>query len=258
MLYQFSDLLAVLAATDLMIVLVALGAVDNPLRALLGLAMTLLLPGYAITAALFPGESLERVKRLAVSVASSLGVAAMGGLLLNQTGPGLQTGSWALWFGGVTFAAAAVAAVRRFRTLSVSRPRPPFRLALPGAALLSLTAFLIAVALSLSIQPAPAEGLSGYSSLWMVPSKDATVGSVDLGLASGEFGLRNYKLQLLLNNRVVKEWPSITLRPGESWEATVQVPPGLGGRRLELDLYRLDAPTQIYRHTELTINGNGG
>ncbi len=257
MLYQIADLAAVLITTDLMLVLIALGPVDNPLRAWLGLALALFLPGYALVAALFPGPGLGLLKRVTLSIASSLGISALGGLLLNQTGLGLQPATWAVWLGVVTLVAALVALLRR-RNLAPVPPTYPFKLALPDAALLGVAVVLIVLAVNIAREPAPFNGLEAYSSLWMVQGKDTGSNSISVGVESGEFDVTGYKLQLLINNQVVKEWPSITLKPGEVWEATVQIPPGNPGRRLDLNLYRLDAPTELYRHTGLTLDGNGG
>ncbi len=254
MLFQIADLIAVVAASDLMLVLLALGSVDNPLRVLLGLAMTLFLPGYALVAAIFPDEGPEPLKRLALSVACSLGTAALAGLVLNQSRPGLQPGSGGMRLSVVTFLAALLAIIRRLAVGPKARPDYPFRLMLPGAALLSVTAVLIVLALNVSSTPAPAQGLEGYSSLWMVQTKETGPGSIDVGVTSGEFDVTGYKLELLVNNQVVQEWPTLTLEPGQTWQATVHLPPGIAGRRLDLNLYRLDAPTQLYRHTGLTLN----
>jgi len=65
-----------------------------------------------------------------------------------------------------------------------------------------------------------------------------------------------YKVQLLVNNQVVKEWPTITLNNGEQWVDNLVLPPEWAqASSVDAVLYRLDKPDQVYRHVWLQHNG---
>jgi Protein of unknown function (DUF1616) len=77
-----------------------------------GLALAFVLPGYALTLALFTGRQLARLERIVLTPALSLAVLVIGGLLLYVARIQLTMPAWALLAGGVTVAAAAVTYVR--------------------------------------------------------------------------------------------------------------------------------------------------
>ena len=84
------DILAVLAATALLILLVVL-LPSNAARIVLGLPFLLFFPGYILVAALFPRRTdLDGIKRVALSFVLSIVVAALTGLVLNYTSWGIR------------------------------------------------------------------------------------------------------------------------------------------------------------------------
>ena len=84
------DILAVLAATALLILLVVL-LPWNAARIVLGLPFLLFFPGYILVAALFPRRTdLDGIKRVALSFVLSIVVAALTGLVLNYTSWGIR------------------------------------------------------------------------------------------------------------------------------------------------------------------------
>lgn len=116
-------LLAVLLA-DLAVLLPVPGG--EPLRFVGGLALVLLLPGYAVTAALFPEDGREQsgsdraggvdgVERVALSVGVSVAVVALVGLALAVSPVGLRTAPLLLAMSGLAVGGTVVAAVRRQR-----------------------------------------------------------------------------------------------------------------------------------------------
>ena len=90
----------------------ALIPVPGPVRTAAVLPLLLILPGYALAAALFrPGE-ISRELRMVLSVALSVGVTALGGLLV-QLVVRLDRPVWAALLTGVTLLAIAIALDRR-------------------------------------------------------------------------------------------------------------------------------------------------
>lgn len=85
------DLLLVVAVS--VVLLAAIAAAAGPLRSALGLCAVLLLPGYAVLAALFPrDDDLEWVERIAMSFGSSIATVPLLGLLIDATPFGVRPG----------------------------------------------------------------------------------------------------------------------------------------------------------------------
>ena len=93
------------------------------LLALLALLFVLALPGYAITAAIFPWKILTGLERLLFTVGLSLTATILCGLVLNLTPWGLQTTSWTVLLSIVTLVA-SLAAMQRRRIERAKIPDP--------------------------------------------------------------------------------------------------------------------------------------
>ncbi|HMC49076.1 MAG TPA: DUF1616 domain-containing protein, partial [Solirubrobacterales bacterium] len=108
---QSVDLGVVCAASLLSAVLVAL-PLGGLVTALLLVPLVLVLPGYALTAALFPPGTLPPEDRLVYIFVLSLSAASLGGLLW-QLAFGLEQATWTLILVLISLAASAVALRRR-------------------------------------------------------------------------------------------------------------------------------------------------
>lgn len=88
------DLTAILAAAGVLTLLMGQGVLTGPLfllRALLGLAFVIVLPGYCVTSALFPRRAdLDLPARIGLSLAISVGLVPPLSLLLDRTPWGIQ------------------------------------------------------------------------------------------------------------------------------------------------------------------------
>src|SRR3954454_24445758 len=104
---------------------VALGG--GAVRVLVALPFALVLPGLALTLALFPAGALDGAERLLFSLGLSLAVTALGGLVLHLTPWGLRPASWALLLGAITLAAGVAAFLRRRGRPRVEGPVQPRR-----------------------------------------------------------------------------------------------------------------------------------
>ncbi|HEY4779357.1 MAG TPA: DUF1616 domain-containing protein, partial [Solirubrobacterales bacterium] len=85
----------------------------EPLRMLLAAPLTLFLPGYAISAAIFARRRIERRQFLLFSLGLSLAVLALGALVLNYVPGGIRAWSWALLLFLVVLGCCRGAALRR-------------------------------------------------------------------------------------------------------------------------------------------------
>lgn len=232
-------------------ILVTLLAVDSlALRTLVALPLVLIVPGYALQAALFPARVLSRVERGLFSAGLSVAITMVGGVLLNWSPWGLQATGWALLLGAVTLFASVIAWVRRPRHDGGgvrNRDMPSLR----QAALLGLAGAMVIGALALVRTPVSPQGLQGYTALWLLPSASGDQQSVLLGISSSEFATTRYRLQIEMNRRLIQEWPSIELGTGQRWEQQVELPAELPDGMVEAVLYRLDAPEVVYRRATL-------
>lgn len=243
----------VAAVAVLLAALFTLLTVNNSaLRVVFALPLVLVVPGYAITTALWSRHMLKSVERLLFSVGLSLSVVILGGLVLNLTRWGLQAGSWAVMLGGITLGASAVALLRWRNDVAVPAVPPGARFNLREGLLLAFAAVGVAAAVGLARFPAPQQGVQGYTVLGMVPAADRDQQAVRVGVYSKEFSSIQYRLDLEVNDQVVQQWALIELNPGGTWENVVQLPAEqLNAQKVEAVLYRVDDPTSVYRQVTL-------
>ena len=253
------DIFAVVAVTLVAAVLALLVPPDIvPIR-ILGLPLVLVLPGYALTSALFPQRALGAPEPLVLSLGLSLVIVVLGGLVLSWTPFGLRASSWTLLLSGITLGASAVALVRR-RGRGMSAPRS-LRAANVGLTfrqglLMGLAGVIVCGAVAVSIIGAERQSYAGFTQLWILPVGGANVeNAVRLGVNNMESTAVKYRLTASVDGKVVKEWPSIDLEPKEKWDTTLVLPPtgSAGVARVEADLYRAGAPTTTYRHVVLWL-----
>jgi uncharacterized membrane protein len=237
------DLLLTSAIAVLIMVAALTGWAETlPIR-LLSLLLVLVLPGYALTAALF--TRLDLAERILYSSGLSIVLTILGGFFLNWSPWSLSTTSWAVLLSGITLVASVAAAARRLRS-APGNSQTTIELGSRQLVLLSLAAAIacgaILVARSGAIQH---ERASAFTQLWLLPAADAN--SVRVGVRSHEPATTSYRVQLTLNGAVVQEWPAIELESGGQWEMTETLPAMQPDDVVEALLYRTDAPNTVYR-----------
>jgi uncharacterized membrane protein len=257
--YRSVDILVVVALTIAAVALTFIVPPDNVPGRILALPLVLLLPGYALTSALFAGRAPGFAERLVFSLGLSLVIVVLGGLALNWTPFGLQADSWSVLLSGITLGACAITLVRR-REQSISASRwsavGNTGLTFRQGLLLSQAVVVVLGAMIVSYIGAAQQPLPGFSQLWMLPVSGAKSGNaVRLGVSNMELTTMQYSLDVSMGDKLIKDWPSISLKPNEKWQATLVLPQILpaGTTRVEAALYRKDAPTKIYRHVVLWL-----
>jgi uncharacterized membrane protein len=251
---------------------------DNVPGRFLAVPLVLVLPGYALTSALFAKRALGVPERLVFSLALSLVIVILGGLLLNWTPFGLHTISWSVLLGGVTLSASALALVRRQgQSVSSILPHEPGKqwqfafvrrrgqsvsasgqfesvdvgLTFRQVLLFGLALVVVCGAVFVSIIGAERQPFPGFTQLWILPES----GAIRLGVNNMELAGKEYRLDVSVDGHYVKEWHSIDLMPNEKWEASLVLPQirHAGTTQVEAQLYTKDAPTRIYRHVILWL-----
>ena len=253
------DIFVVIAVTLVAITLVFTVRSDNVPVRILALPLVLVLPGYALTSALFVGQAFGIIERLVFSLGISLVIVISGGLLLDVTPFGLGSDSWAVLLGGITLAASIVTLVRR-RRQNVSAPHwwgsKGIGLTFRQGLLLGMAAAIVCAAIAVSIIGAERQSYPGFTQLWILPVSGATrKDTVLLGVRNMEKAAMEYHLRVKVDGKLVKRWPAIDLKPGEKWEAALVILPAkhVGSTEVEAVLYRADDPTTIYRHVVLWL-----
>lgn len=219
------------------------------LRPLLNVPLVLFLPGYALIAALLP-RLTARAELTALSLATSLGLAAVAGVVLAFFGIPLGSRSWALLLGGVTLFAVVVAVLRRDSAASVVAAGPavvaPSRRAMSLLQVMILGYAVMVTGAALYAAPRSIAELpdQGTTQLWMLPQAGGVAGAaatIEIGIANHESSAATYRLELRVAGVTTGEWPSIRLEPGQTWRGTADFPAGTVGD-LEAVLTKPDLP----------------
>jgi hypothetical protein len=251
MLRQFDDLLVIVMTAVAALLLTMLNVEQVALRAALAIPLVVVLPGYAISTALFP-KRIGLGERLVFSIGLSLITTVLSGLLLHLTAWGLQPVAWSIALTGITVVACALGAIRRRKTLALIVDTPELAISMPQWAALLTSALVIGAVIGVARIPASQEGINGYTLLWLLPSDSDAAQDLQLGITSMEFLPIEYTLQLKANGQVVQEWQDITLQPGDKWEQIAVLPERYRESNVvEAMLYRQDKPDTMYRHVLL-------
>jgi uncharacterized membrane protein len=246
-----NDLSAGIALSLIVLGLAIFNFYPPVLRVLLALPFVLVLPGYAIAAAIFPGQGLTGWERLLFTLGLSLTATILSGLVLNLTPWGLQATSWAVLLSIVTLGASLAAMQRRRHERANTPAKLRFPLSLRQVLLFGLSGLIVFAAMGLVQGPKPSHNLQGYTTLWILPGTLSQQNTVSLGIHSQELELINYKLELTLDGKIMREWSDISLTPGGQWERSIVLPAGEG--YVEAVLFQANNPGTPYRRVTLAL-----
>lgn len=218
--------------------------------------LTLVLPGYAITAAAFGDRMPPAAHTFALTIAMSLGVLVLGALTLNYVPGGIRESTWSLLLVAVVVGACAVAARRR------TGPAPEIRLRLPRwrprraeALMLIGSVVAVAIAFGLAWTPLPASKAVGFTQLSMLPTGDGKDPEVQIEVVSQEKEPVSYSLGVESVTGSATVFSSLELRPGDARVVNVPLPRSnsRSPMRISALLYRDDDPEQVYRRVTALI-----
>lgn len=246
------DLLIILLLTLFAAALI-LRDIDQPLlRALAAAPLVFFSPGYALVSALFARRALTVATRLLFSIALSISLTGVVGLVLHMAGPGLTPQSWAFALSAITLVGCAFGQARR--PANVVAERVILNLKVGQILMFAAAVGLVFVAFNLAQDGARTQQRSGFTQLWMLPVQNSASG-ITLGIRNEEGQPLAYQLIVELDGEVVGEWDAIPLAPNAVWETTARIPESVtSGGTVRALLYRLDAPGAVYRTTTLTLD----
>ena len=223
------------------------GAPLGMLRTPAGLLLVLVLPGYALATALFPG-GLGWPERLALSLGLSLACGALLGIVLHVTPWGLRPVPLGLALTALAIGGSIAAALRR---RGHARSGPPLRRGGPNGVqglLLGLAAGVLVGAAGLTAWSASQPAAEGFTQLWVRPAETPEGQRVSIGFSSQEREPITFRLLVTHGGTVLLDLPEVRCAPGQEAEAIVELPPTAAvGEVVEVRLYRADAPEVVYR-----------
>ena len=219
------------------------------LQAAVLLPFALALPGYALSAALFPRGALSRSERVVYSFVFSLSATAVGGLIA-QTALRLGFGVWIGLLTAITLAAAVVA-LRRDRgwtaPRATARERSP--VGILGAAAMLASLAIATGAVAVAVHGARSQqARQHFASLWAVPEGGARATAIEVGVWNHAPRAR-FRLELRRAGGTIR---SLRLSiPGYGrWQARLPIPPGARSDRLLIALFEAGS-SRPYRTVEL-------
>ena len=245
------DLLAVLILA-LAALLALVLPIPDPVRAVVVAPLALLLPGYALTAAIFPPAAIDRGLRVILTVVCTMSVISLGGLVL-QTVVSLDTAVYAGLLLVSTAGFVAVALRRRATGPAV----PALRSRLPRVGIGPVAGFAIALVLA---GAAIAVATSGqhrqleherFTALWILPRGTGNDFSATVGLQNEEGSTRAYELRVAQNGRPIRRW-RVRLGAGQEWEGSLAASAIVGEAPVIASLYREGL---VYRRVALHPGG---
>ena len=221
---------------------------STAIRIVSGAAIVLILPGYLLTLAILPHYHFSWYERLLFSLALSLAVSVLAGVVLNMTDAGMEPTTWLLMLGVITFGSFIVLFARTpasFRVMHSVSIKPM------DVILLLVAVGIGGYALHISQIGATAER-KAFTQLWIMNDASETDG-VRIGIHNEEKQPLQYHLVLKSGDKILHEWPSVMIDADETWEETLSVPDRKTlTEPVQAVLYRLDFPTEIYRWVSLS------
>lgn len=221
---------------------------------LFALPLTLFLPGYALTAAIFARRRVGPAQFAVLSLGLSLCVLALGALLLNYVPGGIGPVSWAVLLALVVLAGCRAAALRRPAPRKVTDNQGWLRLHLTAGSGAFLVGALLctATALALSFTTMSAKHANGYTALWLLPPTpaDSATGGARIGVSSEEQKRTAYLLRVRVSGRPAEIVRSFSLDPAETRVlklAPTQQRPSGAPARVSAMLFLQRKPGRAYR-----------
>jgi uncharacterized membrane protein len=269
--------------TDILVLLPVLSG--SFLRTYLGILMVLLLPGYALTGAIFPAKNdLEGIERAVVSLGLSIAVVPIMGLVLNYTDWGIREIPILTAISVFTLLMCAVAYYRRrllpetevfdiqFKaafsdmTADIKKSGSAIDRFLAIFLILSVIASVVSLAYIIGT---PKEGEHFTEFYILGPNRTADnyqtdfiqgeKGTVYVGIINHEYRPVDYTLDVKLGNKslpISENQRQIKLAHNETWEAPVTFTPSIEGTNMKLEflLFNETEKTTPYRNVHLWVN----
>jgi uncharacterized membrane protein len=252
--------LAAVVVSALVCAAVVVAVPITAVRAVFAVPLCLVLPGYALTSAIFAHRRVGGPRDLMLVLALSLTELVIGSLALDAVPGGLRIGSWTALLVIVVVVPSAVALRRRDPATARRRWQLAVRLRARDVVLLVIAVVLAGGALALSRTPLKARNAIGYTQFWMIAGGTPRAPSVQIGVLNAQQHPTTYKVTLATGAgapTVID--PALTLTPGTSREVTIPLAPSAPRVRTPVTarLYRTGSAA-VYRQVTALISPGAG
>lgn len=247
------DLSIIVLVSGFMVILALTGVSGTFPITLVSAPFVLIVPGYALAAALFPGDEIGLAERAMLVLAGSLAVSALGGLMLHWLPVLLTTSSWAFLLASLSVLFSIIALFRRldlgeWRGVDLGEK---YRLSLFQYSLVVVALIVAISAMTFAYRNASEQAMAEFTQLWIIPVQGSTNSAVEVGVSNEYANTVAYQLQLLADGQRFQSF-TIEIEPEEQW--VTQVTPPLGSdQRIEALLYQQDSPDSIHRRVALVV-----
>jgi uncharacterized membrane protein/LysM repeat protein len=274
-----ADLILVVACSLALIVVILAFPFARPARIVLALLFVMFLPGYALTAALFPRkDQIDLVERIALSLGLSIAVVPLIGLALNYSPWGIRLYP-ALAFVALFIVLAAAAALVRRRMLSADEafgitvpvrwPGWPRAHMADGLLVLALVPLAAAVGVAGYFVTGARGGAESFTEFYVLGA-DGTAQSypsavrvgesaaLTLGVVNHEGKHTRYRIEARVAGEQMSDIDGLLLADGQRWENTISLVPTRVGdnQKVEFLLYE-DGGAEPYRAVHLWLDVGG-
>jgi uncharacterized membrane protein len=242
MLRKYNDLLFVALYTLVGFLSVIVKLPIPLLHVIFTLPLVLILPGYALVAAVFPRRLPRPIERLVMTLTLSLASTAVVGLLLNWSAPGLTDWAWLVVLPGITWGACLIAALRRYlvmpNTISFRMP-----MLWRYVVLIAVMACFGVSAIALARQGEASQPRASFSALSVVRQAGNTM---EISVMNEEQAEMSYQLALVLNGVEIKHTDSFVVGKEATSKLLFHLSEGASGK-LEIILSKAAEPEYAYR-----------
>ena len=247
------DLRLILALT----LVCAVGSLITPLgavRVIFAVPLALILPGYAIAAAVFGPNLPAWPERIPLTLGISLASAALASLVLNYLPGGIHGFPWTLLLVLIVLLACSSAARRRGRQRGRRQP-----LSLPSLKPRAITVVLgigtvamVVVALIVAQATPENDRAAGFTQLWIAPPKLTDV-STRIGITSEQQQTRAYRLVVEVEGKAKPEIETFELEPTQTHLVKIDSGGTTPPAGVEAKLYLRSDPSRVYRRVSTQL-----
>jgi hypothetical protein len=243
--------LSIILITAVLMMLTLLDWQLSPIRVLFAIALVTILPGYAITTAIFVNTPLGITEKIAFSCGFSLGMTSLGGLLINFTQLGIQPTSWVILLGGVSIIGNVVALVRIKDQAQVDLRVVHVPLQVKQVVFIFFAAAIMFGSYWYARNGAENRSLPATTRMW-INWTDESQNNIVLKVQNLENIPMEYQVQLSTLSGQLQSWPPITLNTGDVWEGEYEMPPNAAESDfIKATLFQIDSPGNVYREVFL-------
>jgi hypothetical protein len=224
----------------------------GPIRVIFAIPLTLVFPGYAVTAATFGARLPSWPERVPLTLGVSLASLALASIVLNYSPGGIHGLSWTILLVIVVLASCRIAARRRRRATVEFGPFPSFKPSPATAVLAAGSLAAVVAALILAQTTVTTNHVYGYTQLWIAPPKP-TDAPARIGVTSEQQQTRAYRLVVEVEGKTDPLERTFELEPGQTRVVKIPVGQTTSPVGVEARLFLRGRPDKTYRRVSTQL-----